>query len=73
MTERQKLMGEIYELSKVINANALALKAKALSDYDREALQWHMSTRTAHLKLLQQRLDRLSNKSIANRPSRPVR
>jgi hypothetical protein len=32
-----------------------------MNDEDREALQKQMTTRMAHLKLLQQRLDRLSN------------
>jgi hypothetical protein len=67
--ERQKLEREIYEISKLIDANIVALKTKAMSDYDREALQRHMSTRVAHLKLLQRRLDPRSNKSIADRAS----
>ena len=58
MTERQKLEREIYEIGKLIDANVVALKTKAMSDYDREALQRHMSTRGAHLKLLQRQLDR---------------
>jgi hypothetical protein len=73
VTERQKLVSEIYELGKVINANALAFKAKPMSEYDREALRRQMTTRVAHLKLMQQRLDRLSNKIIADRSSWPVR
>ena len=69
MTERQKLGREIYEISKLIDANIVALKTKATSDYDREALQRHMSSRVAHLKRLQQGLDRL----WPNRSSWPAR
>ena len=69
MIEQQKLEREIYEISKLIDANIVALKTKAMSDYDREALQRHMSTRLAHLKLLQRRLVRFS----PNRSSWPAR
>ncbi|MEA2916980.1 MAG: hypothetical protein QOJ15_9061 [Bradyrhizobium sp.] len=57
-------MSEIYELSKVINANALALKGRALSDYDREALQRHMVGRIAE--------SRSSNASAATRSIRAL-
>jgi hypothetical protein len=47
-------------LGQMIQSNALTLKSKTMNDDDREALQRHMTTRMAHQKLLQQRLDRLS-------------
>jgi len=58
---RDKLKHEIYVLGKIIEANASTLTSKTMNDEDREALQKQMTTRMAHLKLLQQRLDRLSN------------
>ena len=58
---RDKLKHEIYVLGKIIEANASTLTSKTMNDEDREALQEQMTTRMAHLKLLQQRLDRLSN------------
>ena len=51
-------MLEIYELTKVIKTNALALKSKAMSDYDRDALERHMNARLVHRARLQKRLDR---------------
>jgi hypothetical protein len=64
MTERpprDKLRDEIYGLGQIIEANALTLTSKTMNDDDREALQRQMNTRMAHRKLLQKRLDRLSN------------
>ncbi len=64
MTERpprDKLKDEIYGLGQIIEANALTLTSKTMNDDDREALQRQMNTRMAHRKLLQKRLDRLSN------------
>jgi len=58
---RDKLKHEIYALGKIIEANASTLTSKTMNDEDREVLQRQMATRMAHLKLLQQRLDRLSN------------
>jgi hypothetical protein len=58
-TELQKLQHEIYLLGEIINSNAAALKSKAMSDEDREALERQISVRTAHKKLLERRLDRL--------------
>jgi hypothetical protein len=60
MTDLEKLQHEIYLLGEIINSNAAALKSKAMSDEDREALQRQITMRTAHRKVLQQRLDRLS-------------
>jgi hypothetical protein len=59
-TQLQKLQHEIYILGEIINSNAAALKSKSMSDEDREALQRQINVRTAHKKLLEQRLDRLS-------------
>ena len=53
-----KLKHDIKLLGQTIEANALILKSKTLNDDDREALQRQMTTRVAHQKLLQQRLDR---------------
>jgi hypothetical protein len=60
MTQIEKLQNEIYLLGEIINSNAAALKSKAMSDEDREALQRQITTRNAHRKLLLQRLERLS-------------
>jgi hypothetical protein len=60
VTEREKLKREIYVLGQIIKANVLALASKSMNDQDRELLQRQMATRTAHQKLLQKRLDRLS-------------
>jgi hypothetical protein len=56
---RNNLKRDIEVLGQTIEANALILKSKTLNDDDREALQRQMTTRLAHQKLLQQRLDRL--------------
>ena len=56
---RNKLKHDIELLGQTIEANALILRSKTLNDDDREALQRQMTTRLAHQKLLQQRLDRL--------------
>jgi hypothetical protein len=60
VTEREKLKREIYVLGQIIKANAVALASKSMNDEDRELLQRQMATRTAHQKLLQKRLDRIS-------------
>ena len=60
LTEVQKLQHEIYLLGEIINSNSVALKSKSMSNEDREALHRQISVRTAHKKILQQRLDRLS-------------
>jgi hypothetical protein len=57
---RTKLNHDINLLGKTIQSNALTIKSKTMSNEDREALQRHMTTRMAHQKLMQQRLDRLS-------------
>jgi hypothetical protein len=59
VTERQRLEREIYELSKLIKSNALALETRTMSDYDREALQRHMAGRMTQLARLQKRLNDL--------------
>jgi hypothetical protein len=59
VTEWQRLGREIYELSTLIKSNALALEAKTMTDYDREALQRHMAARMTQLARLQKRLDHL--------------
>jgi hypothetical protein len=59
VTEWQRLGREIYELSRLIRSNALALEAKTMTDYDREALQRHMVARMTQLARLQKRLDHL--------------
>jgi hypothetical protein len=58
---RDKLKHEIQVLEQIIEANASMLSSKTMNDDDREALQRQMTTRSAHLKLMQKRLDRLSN------------
>jgi hypothetical protein len=58
---RDKLKHEIYVLEQTIEANASTLTSKTMNNEDREALQRQMTTRMAHLKLMQKRLDRLSN------------
>jgi hypothetical protein len=60
MTEREKLKREIIVLDSIVKTNASVLESKAMKADDREALQRQMTTRLAHRKLLQQRLDRLS-------------
>jgi hypothetical protein len=55
-----KLNHDINLLGQTIHSNALTIKSKTMNNEDREALQRHMTTRMAHQKLLQQRLDRLS-------------
>ena len=72
MREQQKLKREIYLLSQTIQANASALASKVMNDEDRESLQGKMTTRIAHQKLLQQRLDRLSPR-IDSRSRRNLR
>jgi hypothetical protein len=62
VTEREKLRREIYILAQIIKTNATALATKSLNDEDRELLQRQMTLRLTHQKLLQQRLDRLTNK-----------
>jgi hypothetical protein len=59
-TELQKLQHEIYLLGEIIKSNAAALKSKPMSDEDREALKRQISVRTAHKRLLERRLDRLT-------------
>ena len=60
MTGQEKLRREIYALGLMIDANASALASKTMNDDDRAALQLQMATRISHLKLLQKRLERLS-------------
>jgi hypothetical protein len=57
---RNQLKHEVYLLGKMIESNASTLTSKTMNDDDRGALQRLMTTRMAHLKLLRQRLDRLS-------------
>ena len=59
LTDVQKLQHEIYLLGEIINSNTTALKSK-MRDEDQEALEQQISLRTAHKKILQLRLDRLS-------------
>ena len=58
---RDKLKHEIFVLEGIIKANASVLTSKTMSTDDRQALKRQIAIRTAHWKLLQQRLDRLSN------------
>jgi hypothetical protein len=51
LTEVLKLQHEIYLLGEIIASNA------AMSEEDREALKRQISVRTAHMKILQRRLD----------------
>ena len=60
MTGQEKLRREIYALGLMIDANASALASKTMNDDDRAGLQRQMATRISHLKLLQRRLERLS-------------
>ena len=60
MTKWEKLEHEIYVLGEIINSNTKTIASKAMNDQDREALTRQVDIRTAHRKLLQQRLDRLS-------------
>jgi hypothetical protein len=55
-----KLKHEIFMLEAIIKANASVLTSKTMSDDDRQALKRQITIRTAHRRLLQQRLDRLS-------------
>jgi hypothetical protein len=64
VTEWQRQGREIYELSKLIRSNALALGAKTMTDYDREALQRHMGARMAQLARLQKRLEQLGPRKV---------
>jgi hypothetical protein len=59
-SELQKLQHEIYLVGEIISSNAAAFRSKSMSDEDREALQRQVSVRTAHKKLLERRLDRLT-------------
>ena len=61
MTRQQKLRRETYALGLIIDANSAALASKTMNDDDRAALQRQMATRISHLKLLQKRLERLSD------------
>jgi hypothetical protein len=63
---------EIHLLRQMIESNALTLDSKTMNDDDRDGLQRQMTTRMAHLKLLQQRLDRLSPR-IEDRSRRNLR
>jgi len=72
VTEREKLKREIQVLGQILQANAGALASKTMKDHDRELLQRQVAVRTAHQKLLQQRLDRLSS-GIDNRSRQNLR
>jgi hypothetical protein len=60
VTAHERLKREIYQLGLTIAANASALETKTMKTDDRDLLQRQMTMRLAHLRLLQQRLDRLS-------------
>jgi hypothetical protein len=60
VTEQEKLKREIYTFGTINDASVSSLKSKVMSDDDREALKRQIAIRTAHQKLLQQRLNRLS-------------
>jgi hypothetical protein len=58
MTE-EDLDREVYTLGETIEADALALSSKTLTDDDRKLLQRQLIVRVAQEKLLQQQLDGL--------------
>jgi hypothetical protein len=60
VTDREKLKREIYTFGMINDASVSTLKSKTMSDDDRVALMRQIAIRTAHQKLLQQRLKRLS-------------
>jgi len=60
VTAQEKLKREIHVLGLTIAANASTLATKPMSANDRDSLQRQMATRAAHLRLLQQRLARLT-------------
>jgi uncharacterized protein YPO0396 len=60
VTDREKLKREIYTFGMINDASVSTLKSKTMSDDDRIALMRQIAIRTAHQKLLQQRLKRLS-------------
>jgi hypothetical protein len=60
VTDREKLKREIYLFDTINDASVSTLKSKTMSDDDRVALKRQIAIRTAHQKLLQQRLNRLS-------------
>jgi hypothetical protein len=60
VTAQEKLKREIHVLGLTIAPNASTLATKPMSPSDRDSLQRQMATRVAHLRLLQQRLDRLT-------------
>ena len=62
MTGQEKLKREIYTLGQIVVSNASTLNYKTMSNDDRAALQRQMTTRISHLKLLQKRLERLSDR-----------
>ena len=68
LTEREKLRREINVLGQMIEANAMTLASKTMSLDDREALKRQMAIRIGHQKLLQQRLNRLFQSQMIDRP-----
>jgi hypothetical protein len=60
MTEREKLEREIYQLTRIINANRDALASKMTRPEDRPALQKQVDIRTARRYELQRQVDALS-------------
>jgi hypothetical protein len=58
--DREKLKRGIYLFDTINDASVSTLKSKTMSDDDRVAPKGQIAIRTAHQKLLQQRLNRLS-------------
>jgi predicted nucleic acid-binding Zn-ribbon protein len=60
MTARQRLEREIYQLTRIINADRDALASKTTRPEDRPALQQQIDIRTARRSELQRQLGVLS-------------
>jgi hypothetical protein len=60
VTERERLEREIYQLTRIINANRDALASKKTRPEDRPALQQAIDIRTARRDELQRQVDALS-------------
>jgi hypothetical protein len=60
VTERERLEREIYQLTRIINANQDALAFRKTRPEDRPALQQQIELRTARRDELQRQADALS-------------
>ena len=60
VTERERLQREIYQLTRIINADRDALASKTARPEDWPALQQQIDIRTARREELQRQLDALS-------------